>query len=260
MMNAYERGRAAWPTIVLDRRCFAERLAAIDGVHYVEDLYLAMACAASMPAALLQLERAYLADVPRFIARIDGSPLVAAEVQQVVREHVLVARPGKPPRIGEYSGRGSLRAWLRVIAIRQLHALRRRLRHEVPAEPARFLGLAAAAPDAERALADARERHEFERAFLAALWGLNDCDRRLLRLHIVEGYTIDDLALATGMHRGTVARRLVRIKRRLCDDTLSMVEARLGIDRLQARDALAAVRSLMDVSLRPLLSRPSGDR
>jgi RNA polymerase sigma-70 factor (ECF subfamily) len=251
-LDAYDRGRIAWPQVVLDRRRFAARLAESDDARHVEDLYLATACAANLPAALAAFERSFLVDVPLFIARIDSSPQVAADLQQALREHLLVAPAGQRPRIAEYSGRGPLRGWLRVTAVRKLHHLRRTERPTTALEAAALDRLTAADPDPERALLEARHRRDFEHALRVAMQALTSLDRALLRLHVVDGRSIDELCLMQGVHRATVARRLQRLKRRIFDDAIELVGLRLGIDADETESLLAAVGSHIDVSLSPL--------
>jgi RNA polymerase sigma-70 factor (ECF subfamily) len=251
--DAYDRGRAAWPAVLLDRRRFEARLAELGGdARYAEDLYLATACAASLPAALAAFERAFLVDVPLFIARIDSSPQVVADLQQALREHLLVAPVGQRPRIAEYSGRGPLRGWLRVTAVRKLHHLRRHDKPTAALESVALDQLTASGPDPERALMEARHRRDFEQALRSALQALTSLDRALLRLHVVDGRSIDELCLMHGVHRATVARRLQRLKQRIFDDAIELVGLRLNINADETESLLDAVRSHIDVSLTPL--------
>jgi RNA polymerase sigma-70 factor (ECF subfamily) len=251
-LEAYDRGRAAWPQVLLDRRRFTARLAEVGETRHVEDLYLATACASSLPAALAAFERNFLVDVPLFIARIDSSPQVAADLQQALREHLLVAPAGQRPRIADYSGRGPLRGWLRVTAVRKLHHLRRNEKPTAGLDAAAVDRLAASGPDPERALLEERHRRDFEHALRAALQALNSLDRALLRLHVLDGHSIDELCLMQGVHRATVARRLQRLKRRIFDDAIELVGLRLNIDGDEAESLLEQVRGRIDVNLTPL--------
>jgi RNA polymerase sigma-70 factor (ECF subfamily) len=251
-VDAYDRGRAAWPRVLLDQRRFAARLAETGAPLHIEDLYLATACAAGLPLALAAFERNFLVDVPLFIARIDSSPLVAADLQQALREHLLVAPAGQRPRIAEYSGRGPLRGWLRVTAVRKLHHMRRHERPTTGLEAAGLERLTAVGPDPEHALLEARHRRDFEQALRVALRALTGLDRTLLRLHILDGHSIDELCLLQGVHRATVARRLQRLKRRIFEDAIELVGLRLGIDADETESLLATVCSHLEVSLTPL--------
>src|SRR5947209_904462 len=61
-----------------------------------------------------------------WVARVGREPSFVEEVRQTVREKLLVAAADAPPRIVEYTGRGALAAWLRIIAVRAALNLRRR--------------------------------------------------------------------------------------------------------------------------------------
>ncbi|HEY6887846.1 MAG TPA: hypothetical protein VI300_08705, partial [Solirubrobacter sp.] len=124
------RGRAAWPSVVLDGGAFERYLQAraqsADALASlaVEDLYLAFACAQGHAAAV----RAFVARLPQdagaAIARIDPSPAFRDEVLQRLQVDLLVGERGQPPAIAGYRGEGSLRAWVRAAATRRALALR----------------------------------------------------------------------------------------------------------------------------------------
>jgi len=93
-------GRAAWPGIVLSAESFVAHVAthlggeadptsALATLH-AGDLFLACACAQGAPEALEAFERAFLARVPRLVARIDASAAFADDVAQEIREAFLV--------------------------------------------------------------------------------------------------------------------------------------------------------------------------
>jgi RNA polymerase sigma-70 factor len=131
--------RAMWPTVRLDEGAFITRIAqavppiaarqdleaAIATLH-TSDLYLTTGCALGDPAALLLFERDFMVHVPRYLSRLKLSSSLVDEVQQMLREKLLVSAGG-PPRIADYSGRGDLAGWLRVAAIRTAVSLQRQL-------------------------------------------------------------------------------------------------------------------------------------
>jgi RNA polymerase sigma-70 factor (ECF subfamily) len=124
-MDHYERGRRAWADVPVDRARFLRHVRRHGGdIACVEDLFLAFGCAEGLPTAIAAFEREQLTPLRRFVAWTDKKR--AAEVQQRVREYVLVAPRGDKPRIFQYSGRSRLKSWLRVVAVRCLLRLRRR--------------------------------------------------------------------------------------------------------------------------------------
>ncbi len=221
--------------------------------RFAEDVYLACACGAGNPAALLAFDRQFLAEVPHFIARVDPSPTVAEEVKQALREHLLVATPAGPPRITEYAGRGSLGGWIRISAVRRLHRMRKRLGSRVAANDVVADRLVAVDADPETALIKKRHGADLADAVRTGLAALPTRDRTLLKMHIVDGLGIDELCLLHGVHRATVARWIVRLRQQLLDEAMRVLKARLELDTAEADSLCAALCSQLDVSLGALV-------
>jgi RNA polymerase sigma-70 factor (ECF subfamily) len=250
MSSAYERGRAAWRDVPLAREAFAAHVAALDvDDTNAADLYLACACAAGVPEAIGAFERYVIAEVPKFIARVDPSPQTATELQQHLREYLLVAPPGTRPRIADYSGRGALGGWVRVVAVRRL----RRMRHkevERPASDAQLVErMATVQPDPGRALAQARHVGEVAQALQAAIAALAPRDRALLKMHVLDGLTIDELGAVHNVHRATAARWIAKLKQQILDEATGRIRDRLALDTDEARSLCEAVRSQVELSL-----------
>src|SRR5688572_33291625 len=94
-----------------------------------EDVALAQACAAGDPAALATFEQRCLgAPLDRVLMRLGATSAEIDEVKQQLRLKLLVAEPDRKPRITEYSGRGALEAWVRVVAVRAFLDLRQRVK------------------------------------------------------------------------------------------------------------------------------------
>src|SRR4051812_18342294 len=107
--------KRSWLEITLDERDFCAHLAksvghlddlsTLEALH-VGDLFLACACARGNHAALRIFNEQFLSSIDRSVAKVDGSAHFADEVRQNVREELLVAPQGRPPKIAAYSGRG----------------------------------------------------------------------------------------------------------------------------------------------------------
>jgi RNA polymerase sigma-70 factor (ECF subfamily) len=224
--------------------------------HHSADVAIASACACGDEAAIAELER-LLARVPQFVAHIDGSPAFADETRQLLRERLLVPRPGRPPRIADYTGRGPLTAWLRIAAVRTAIDLRRRVPLAAPLSTAR---LVAATGGPEEALAKAQGRRAGSGLLAEALAQLSGDDRKLLRLHHVDGLSIDDIAQVVGMHRATIARRLVRLRADLWQIVRKLSRVRLNLDSGACRSLIAAAESQLAGSVQRLLQAPRRTR
>lgn len=258
---ALERAQASHPQLCADPEAFFRQLApalrgaadaaAALGELSAGDLLLASRCAAGDPLAIAVLERRHLARVPLVVRRLDDTGRLGDEVTQALREKLLVAAPGARPRIAEFTGRGSLDAWLRAAAVRTALNLRR-ARGDV-------LGLAPEAeladhvdlrPDPELALARAASRGAFAETFTAALAQLAARDRAVLKLHYLDGLTTAQIARIYGTHRITVTRWLVACRQSLLEATRRGLAERLKLDALELESLLRVVRASFDVSLR----------
>jgi RNA polymerase sigma-70 factor (ECF subfamily) len=202
------------------------------------DLYLACACAAGAPGAHKAFEEAFVSRLPGFLSRIERDAAVIDEVVQRVRDRVLV---GDPPRVAEYRGRGSLAAWLRVIALR-LHAdlmseRGRGLPLDDEEESPRFHALAVGA---DLAAAKAQHRQEVERALSEALRDLPARERTMLRLHYVDGLSLAKIGELYRVDKATVSRWLRAARERLADDAFARLGEATGMSADEAKSLSSA--------------------
>lgn len=256
------RARSAWPDVAVDGAGFARFVAARLGdgdaaALHVEDLYLVYGCVAGAPSALAAFERAFLAAVPHYLARIDRSPAFVDEVRQRLRERLLVGAGGAPPRLASYSGRGALASFLQVAAIRVALNLRRDQRGATPPEGHADAPMVDADP--ELRLLQQRFRRDFRAAFAEVVGALTVAERQLLRLHFVDGVSLGRIGALDGVDKSTVSRRLQAAQRRLLVETSRLLCARLGLPADELASLVRQVRSQLDLSLPRLLrSAPGG--
>lgn len=253
---------AAWPGFTVPAARVAAAVAAaapadaaaLAALH-LDDLYLALACADGDPAALAAFEAGYGAAIERAIAAAGAPPTERADLAQVVRQRVLVGPgDGRPPRIAGYSARGSLAAWVRVVATREAARLLSRAPREVGAaddELARLI----APDDPELDYFKQLYTDEFKRAFEAAVESLDGRDRLVLRQHTLDGLGIDQLAALHRVHRATAARWIETARDAVVARTLRELGRRLRLSRTELASVIRLIRSQLDVSL-PRLLRP----
>jgi RNA polymerase sigma-70 factor (ECF subfamily) len=262
------RAIAAWPTVSVDEQLFVtaivKRLSAdspVRSLHAMQtdDLYLATACAAGDPGALRAFETSYGPAIARTIASTSTPTAERADVGQIVRVRLLVAPAnGGMPRIASYSGRGSLRAWVRVVATRE--AARMVGRREVMVCEEVLVGALADTDTPEVAYIKRLYCGEFERAFHAAAQALDDRARTLLRGHALDGLSIDQLAARHGVHRATAARWVEAARHTLVAETHREMARRLRLSRGELAGVLRLIRSQVDVTLPRSRPDPSGAR
>jgi RNA polymerase sigma-70 factor, ECF subfamily len=257
---AFERGRRAWPDVSLTPERFAAHLALVLddeavklGALRVEELYLACGCLAGDGGALGELERRYMPAAARAATVLGiGEP---AEIVQHVRHRLLVADPGRTPGLAQYAGRGSLEGWIRVAAARiALNLLRGRKRDAAAREAAAALGPIELSP--ELRLIKERFREPMERATERAFASLPDDQRDILRLHVLDGLTLEELGRLYDVHASTVSRWLARIRDKIATDTRRYFADQCGLEPGECDTLVRAVQSELEVSVERLLGAP----
>jgi RNA polymerase sigma-70 factor (ECF subfamily) len=245
---------AAWPKIQVNADDFARHVAARLPPDDPEaalaelrggDLLLAFACLSGDRAAWRELDRSLLAKVPEFVATIDRSPAFADDVRQRLSEKLASSSAG-PAKLEQYSGRGPLKAWLRIAAIREAHTIVRGRKRSVDADS---LPLRSSAVDPELALLKRRSAAAFKKAFAEVIAGLDDDDRTLLRLHYLDGLTIDEVGKAFRVSRASAARLLAAARERIVKRVERSLKTELGRNAPGAKSLLDLVESQLDMSI-----------
>ncbi len=245
--------RAAWPEVALDEarflrhvaaRCTAERAAAFERLP-AADLYLACACLGGDPAAVRAFDRDLLADVAVAVTLLPGGAALVDEVKAILREQLFV---GARPLLENYAGAGSLRGWLRSIAVRTALRLRRAERAAAPLEEVFFLELATG-DDPELRHMKETYRRELQAALAEAVAALTVRQRNLLRQHFIDGLSVDELGRLYRVHRATAARWAAAARADLIDATRRSLRARLGVTDSQVQSIVRLVLSQMEISL-----------
>jgi RNA polymerase sigma-70 factor (ECF subfamily) len=261
---------AAWPALALDTTRFlrhvadsmddkADVVSAVRSLHG-PDLYLALGCANGDARALSAFEEHFLPEVAGYIAQIDRSPAFADEVRQALREKLLVAGRAEGggvqrPKIAEYTGRGALGAWLRVSSVRTALNMRRGAKREVAPESENTPELRAPGIDPELDYLKTRYKDEFKEVFKTTLESLSADERTVLRLHYLDGLTLDQIAVAYRVHRSTAARWLAQSREKIVDETKRLLQQRLKANPQEIESLLAVVRSQLDVSIYKFLNK-----
>lgn len=250
-------GQAAWPDVVADRTHFEAYMATNDRAQsrFAADLYLASACLAGHHSAIAAFDRELLAAAVTAIRSIDKSPEFVDEACQRLRATLLVG-DGARPRIADYAGRGPLRAWVGVAAVRTALMLRRsrqRVREvHVDDDWSSSLG-AITTGDPELELLKRQYADAFAEALRSAVRGLEPRLRTVLRMSYVKGLSIDEIGGVYAVHRATAARWI----RSACEEVFQAVRValteQLRITGTEVDRIAAMVKSQLDVSLSQLL-------
>lgn len=260
--RAYAAAAAAWPGVPLAPEAFAAAVAGLTADELAElrapDLYLALACARGEPAALAVFDRDLVGVIERAVAGAGATSAETAELVQIVRVRLLVAKtPEAAPAIAGFSGRSALASWVKVVATREAARL---LAHDRREDLAGDHPIADRAADSDPRLEHLKRvyREEFRAAFAAAVDALTDRERLLLRQHVLDGLGIDQLAPLYQVHRATAARWIAAAQRAVIDKTHAALRDRLRIPADELASILRLIRSQLDISL-PVALREAGD-
>ena len=165
----------------------------------------------STAAAIGVFEQEYLPVARAAVAKVQRAPDFVQDTLQDFQARLLV---GQPPKLATYTGRGPLKAWVRVGAVRA--ALDR----------CRALGASArntelcdhfVAPELapESKLGRARYIEAFQDALHDAVAALPANERNALRMHLCGQCGIEEIGRAYRVHRATAARWLERARTRI---------------------------------------------
>jgi RNA polymerase sigma-70 factor, ECF subfamily len=254
-------GRAAWPGVELTDDTITERLIARlhddPGTHLEElrdaDLYLAFALAIGNTAALRAFEDTLVPQIDIALRRLRLGGGTADEVKQALRVELLT---GPDAKIGDYAGRGELAAWLRISATRKALKLVRRADREESLDEILLDHWPANTPDPGRKHMRATYTDQLKRAIREAFAALEVRQRNLLRQHVLDELTIDDLARLYRVHRATCARWLADARADLGKQTRKRLIAALGTPTDELESVLRFLDSDIELSIsRILMSR-----
>jgi RNA polymerase sigma-70 factor (ECF subfamily) len=262
--------RKAWPGLSLAPETFVPYLAArvaqegaleaaLEDVH-AADLFLSCACAHGDPAAMEAFETAYFGEIERATARERKLASSQDDVKQMMREKIFVAREGAPPRIAEYSGRGDLRNWFRVVVVRAVINLVSRGPKEMPAPEEALDALPLLTQDPELSHMKELYREEFRAAFTEAANLLPTRERSLLRYAFSDGLSLEQIAALYGVHRTTAIRWMGRARRGLEAKLRRSLMRRLRISPDEFESVLRLIRSRIELSLSRILGAPEPPR
>ena len=187
----------------------------------------------------------YLNDLARLKARV-----ARAEVEQALRIRLFVSTPNGP-RIALYSGRGELAKWVRVSAAHVALNLLRRRNVEGRSSPDPELHTLLPSPELE--YLKTRLAAEFNASVGDAVASLTPRERNVLRLHYVDGLTLEQVGVVYHVHRATVARWIERGRNRLVAEIRRVVVERLRVGATEMDSLVVQIWSRIDVALPAVL-------
>lgn len=247
-------GRTVWPNFKISDAEFEAYVAArapagaVPSAAFAGDLLLACACVGRDEDAIGAFHAEYTPIIRRVLLRRHAAEM-ADDSLQLVLERLLIAPAGSAPKLAEYRGSAALRSWVATVAARTLAMMRRSSERRREEELGQDPLLAAAGADPELLYLKEHCRSELELAIVGALGRLTDRERTLLRLHLGEGMSIDQLGEMYAVNRATTARWIAAARRTLVESARAELRQKLGISASECESLMALVQSQFHLSL-----------
>ena len=262
LATLYESARTAYRELAVDPTTYARELArrlgdtaTLERVARVraDHVYLAIACMAGDERAIRIVEAEFLDQVDTTARRLRARHEQAAEVRGDLRRILFTTEPGRSAALSDYSGRGDLGTYVRVIATRALVRAMTKDRREVVIDEQSFLDKLSPVSSPELSYLRETYRAEVNAAIRAALASLSDDARALLRYSVIDGWSVDRIGDLYGVHRATAARRVAAAREELGRAIRGELAARLEISADEVDSVVRLVQSRVDLSLERLL-------
>jgi RNA polymerase sigma-70 factor, ECF subfamily len=254
--------RAAYPATDIPDSIFAAELARRLGdaaspeqlaATRADHVYLAIGCAAGDDASIRRFELDFLGEVDATASRLRATPDQAAETRGHLARILFVSEPGRPAATRDFSGKGDLRSYVRVMATRELVRIVNKGRREVGISDEAVLDLLSPASDPQLGYLRELYRADVDASIRSALAALDDQPRALLRYHLIDGWSIDRIGTLYGIHRATAARWIGAARDNLAVAIRRELAGRLAISVAEVDSIVRLVQSRIDVSLERLL-------
>jgi len=257
--EAVAAAAATWPSFAVAGARFARfvTVRATTGADLARlrlaDLYLACACLDGDSAAIAAFERYCFPGCERALARLGLPDSHIEEVEQRLRCKLFVTA-GETPLVASYAGRGDIRAWARVAAVRTAIDLLRGERRQCPVEDPAALVTKLPLVDPELEYLKCHYLAEFKQALATALASLSCRQRNLLRYQHLDGLTLAEIATLHGVHLATVGRWAQATRATLRERTCAALADELAVSGAEVDSILRLIDSRLDVTLSRLLA------
>jgi RNA polymerase sigma-70 factor (ECF subfamily) len=217
------------------------------------DLYLARACILELPGAVAAFEAQLFPEIDAALGHLGVEHAVVDETKQVLREKLFVRGASDAPLLANYAGRGSLRSWLRAIAVRTAMRMIRVTKRNLTFDEDGLFEMPSPADSPELHHFKQYHRDDFKAALSHALAALAARERTILRQHFLDGLNIDQLGALYRVHRSTAARWIAAARKSVLERTHQLMKERLRLHPTELNSFVRLLQSNLDVSIERLL-------
>jgi RNA polymerase sigma-70 factor (ECF subfamily) len=267
-LEGLRNARRALPRLVIDeqaffafvaqrlepRQTFEELLAQLAKLE-MGDLTLAFGCLCGDDEAGRVFSESLRPTLERVLAGLGRPPSELGELQGTLFAHLFGGRDDGAAKIEHYRGEGSLRSWVKVVAVRMLLNRLRDDGRMVGEE--QLLEQALDTDPADVRYMKALYRDEFKRAFQQALGSLDVRQRTLLRFQLLDGMSATEIARFYRVHRATVHRWQQQIQVSLLERTRAHLRDQLAVEPAEVDSIVRLIQSNWQVSLTAALRADS---
>jgi RNA polymerase sigma-70 factor (ECF subfamily) len=257
------RGRARHPELPVDAAVFAAHLGACgaavggdDAALHAEDLYLACAGLRGDEAAVRKLRSAHRSVIIGYLRQLDVSPAFVDEVEQRLWDGALVGNATAGAKLATYSGQGALAGWVGIGAQRIALMMRRHEQAEERAVDRVAADADVLAHDPELAFIKDKLRSAFQRAISLALDTLEDRERMIYRLHLVDGLTVESIGQIYAVSHSTVSRWLAKARDGVIAEARRLLRDEMQLSPDEFDSVAGLVASQLDLSVSRILRAP----
>jgi len=243
------RGCARWPNLPLPAPAFARRIEPdAEAEVHAEDLFLAIACVEHVAGAATAFRGELGGAISDFVRTVLHEQAAVIELEGDLLVDFLVGEAGVP-RLVAYTGRGPLRAWVRMTCVRRALNSRRDTTRRAEIDGRMLCEAIGTATDPETSYLKQLYGAAFEQAFREAVATLDPTESTLLRLHFGEGLALGALGAMYGWSKPTASRRIAAAREALFVATSELLRARLKLSPPELASVLRLIRSNLDISL-----------
>jgi RNA polymerase sigma-70 factor (ECF subfamily) len=261
------RGRAAHPQLAMEDAVFAAHLgrcgAPVGAIAasgepadvWAEDLFLCCAGLLGDDAAVRTLRAQARPVLLGYLRGIDAAPAFVDEVEQRLWDSALVGTTEAPPKLAGYSGKGPLAGWLGVVAQRIALTMRRKDDSERRAADGAGIEASLVVGDPELALVKGHLRGPFRRVITRALDALDDRERMVYRMHIIDGLSMERIGKTYGVSQSTVSRWMASARDNIVAEAQRLLHDEMEASPEDYESLSRLLVSQLDLSVSRLLGK-----